>query len=97
MGFAGGVQAGVPLGCIVRSRNYFVIYNLESKCNEIYQQKVLLVVFKASVSGLIRCAFVFLEVGVLPLQLAWTDYFDDYLSTSGPLAHGVQIRDFHVL
>ena len=63
--------------------SHFVIYNVESKAREIYKQKVLPFGSKASVSGFIRCAFALWRVGVKSLRLAWTDYFDDYLSTSG--------------
>ena len=63
--------------------SHFVIYNVEKGASEIYKQKVLPFGSKASVSGFIRCAFALWRVGVKSLQLAWTDYFDDYLSTSG--------------
>ena len=63
--------------------SHFVIYNVESQAREIYKQKVLPFGSKPSVSGFIRCAFALWRVGVKSLQLAWTDYFDDYLSTSG--------------
>ena len=63
--------------------SHFVIYNVENDSSEIYKQKVLPFGSKASVSGFIRCAFSLWRVGVKSLQLAWTDYFDDYLSTSG--------------
>ena len=63
--------------------SHFVIYNVENDSSEIYKQKVLPFGSKASVSGFIRCAFALWRVGVKSLQLAWTDYFDDYLSTSG--------------
>ena len=63
--------------------SYFVIYNAEKGSSEIYKQKVLPFGSKASVSGFIRCAFALWRVGVRSLQLAWTDYFDDYLSASG--------------
>ena len=63
--------------------SYFVIYNAEKDAKEIYKQKVLPFGSKASVSGFIRCAFALWRIGVKSLQLAWTDYFDDYLSTSG--------------
>ena len=63
--------------------SHFVIYNVEKGSSEIYKQKVLPFGSKASVSGFIRCAFALWRVGVKSLQLAWTDYFDDYLSTSG--------------
>ena len=63
--------------------SHFVIYHAEKGSSEIYKQKVLPFGSKASVSGFIRCAFALWRVGVRSLQLAWTDYFDDYLSTSG--------------
>ena len=63
--------------------SHFVIYNVESQARETYKQKVLPFGSKASVSGFIRCAFALWRVGVKSLLLAWTDYFDDYLSTSG--------------
>ena len=63
--------------------SHFVIYNVENGANEIFKQKVLPFGSKASVSGFIGCAFALWRVGVKSLQLAWTDYFDDCLSTSG--------------
>ena len=63
--------------------SYFVIYNVEKGASEIYKQRVLPFGSKASVSGFIRCAFALWRIGVRSLQLAWTDYFDDYLSVSG--------------
>ena len=63
--------------------SHFVIYNAEKGSSEIYKQKVLPFGSKASVSGFIRCAFALWRVGVKSLKLVWTDYFDDYLSTSG--------------
>ena len=60
--------------------SYIVVYNPETGCPEIFQQAVLPFGSVASVTAFLRCAVGIWTIGSKLLKLAWTSYFDDFLS-----------------
>lgn len=69
--------------------SYIVVYNPVSKQPEIFQQAVLPFGSVASVTAFLRCAMGLWTIGSKLLKLAWSSYFDDFLSvtTSGLSRH----------
>ena len=60
--------------------SYIVIYNPTTGKPEIYRQAVLPFGSIASVTAFLRCALGIWHIGSSLLKLAWTSYFDDFLS-----------------
>ena len=60
--------------------SYIVIYNPPTGNPEIYKQAVLPFGSIPSVTAFLRCALGIWHVGSSLLKLAWTSYFDDFLS-----------------
>ena len=69
--------------------SYIVVYNPETDRPEIFQQAVLPFGSVASVTAFLRCAMGLWIIGCRVLHLAWTSYFDDFLSltTAGLSRH----------
>ena len=67
--------------------SYIVVYNPETDRPEVFQQAVLPFGSVASVTAFLRCAMGLWIIGCRVLKLAWTSYFDDFLSlTTASLA-----------
>ena len=60
--------------------SYIVVYNPETDRPEIFQQAVLPFGSVASVTAFLRCAMGLWIIACRVLHLAWTSYFDDFLS-----------------
>lgn len=69
--------------------SYIVVFNPASEQPEIFQQAVLPFGSVASVTAFLRCAMGLWTIGSKLLKLAWTSYFDDFLSltTAGLSKH----------
>ena len=81
--------------------SYIVVYNPETGRPEIFQQAVLPFGSVASVTAFLRCAVGIWTIGSKLLKLAWTSYFDDFLSlTTANLARHTDLcisTLFHLL
>ena len=60
--------------------SFFVIFNHETQCPEVYRQRVLPFGSKASVTGFIRAAFGLWRIGLVCLGVIWSFDFDDFLN-----------------
>lgn len=60
--------------------SYIVIFNPSTGGPEVYRQAVLPFGSIASVTAFLRCALGIWHIGSSLLKLAWTSYFDDFLS-----------------
>ena len=64
--------------------SYLAIFNPRVGKAQVYRQKVLPFGSVASVTAFLRCSSALWAIGTRLLHLAWSSYFDDFLSLSSP-------------
>ena len=62
--------------------SYLVVYNPRKQAPEVYRQRVLPFGSVASVTAFLRCALAIWVISARSLKLAWSCYFDDFLSVA---------------